>query len=170
MRFPLFCILPVFVVFSISQLSAQVATGGDQELRREIASLREAVIQQTRQIDALTTEVERLGVALGQRRPAAALPAPATLPPTAAPGTPVIPDTPPPAASTPEPTPTGPQHTVEKGENLTLIAKKYGTTADTIQKLNKITDVRKLQVGQVLSIPVESPIPATPAASPTKTP
>lgn len=165
MRFPLFCVLPAVFVLSATQLFAQVAPGGDQELRREIAALREAVIQQTRQIDALTTEVERLGVALGQRRPTAALPAPAALPSETAPVGTVASTAQTalaPAASTPEPLPTGPQHTVEKGENLTLIAKKFGTTAEAIQKLNKITDVRKLQVGQILSIPVESP--ATPAA------
>ena len=44
-------------------------------------------------------------------------------------------------------------HTVKKGDTATSIAKTYGLTAEEILKLNKITDAKKLQLGQVLTIP-----------------
>lgn len=49
-------------------------------------------------------------------------------------------------------------HTVAKGESLSLIAKKYGTTVSAIQKANatKIKDVNKIQIGWVLTIPVSN--------------
>lgn len=53
-------------------------------------------------------------------------------------------------------------HTVAKGETLTSIARKYGVNVAELLKLNKITDDRKLQIGQALAIPqqaAESPKP-----------
>ena len=44
-------------------------------------------------------------------------------------------------------------HVVKKGDTATSIAKTYGLTAEEILKLNKITDAKKLQLGQVLTIP-----------------
>ncbi len=44
-------------------------------------------------------------------------------------------------------------HIVKKGDTATSIAKTYGFTAEEILKLNKITDAKKLQLGQVLTIP-----------------
>ena len=44
-------------------------------------------------------------------------------------------------------------HVVAKGETLTQIAKQYGVTVDDIEQLNKITDAKKLQIGQALKIP-----------------
>ena len=55
----------------------------------------------------------------------------------------------------------GPQHTVAKGETLTSIAKHYKIGIADIEKVNKIADDRKLQIGQVLNIP--SPKPSEPA-------
>ena len=46
-----------------------------------------------------------------------------------------------------------PQHLVEKGQTLTSIAKQHGTSVAELQKLNRIDDVRKLQVGQRLLLP-----------------
>ena len=43
-------------------------------------------------------------------------------------------------------------HTVKSGENLTTIAKKYGTTWQAIQKLNGLKDPNKLSVGQKLRV------------------
>ena len=44
-------------------------------------------------------------------------------------------------------------HVVKKGDTATSIAKTYGLTAEEILKLNKIADAKKLQLGQVLTIP-----------------
>lgn len=44
------------------------------------------------------------------------------------------------------------KHTVKSGENLTLIAKKYGVSIADIQKLNGIKDANKISKGQVLKI------------------
>jgi LysM repeat protein len=44
-------------------------------------------------------------------------------------------------------------HVVAKGETLIQIAKQYGVTVEDIEQLNKITDAKKLQIGQTLKIP-----------------
>lgn len=46
-------------------------------------------------------------------------------------------------------------HIVVKGESLDKIAKLNGTTVAELQKLNKITDPKKLQVGQQLNLQPE---------------
>lgn len=43
-------------------------------------------------------------------------------------------------------------HTVQKGETLSLIAKKYNTTVDTLVKKNGIKNKNLIYVGQVLKI------------------
>ncbi len=43
-------------------------------------------------------------------------------------------------------------HTVQKGESLFSIAKKYGTTPSQIMALNGIKDARKVKIGQKLKI------------------
>ena len=170
MRAPFLSILFTGAILTSSSLRAQTPGEADADLKRQVGALRDAVIQQTRQIDALTAEIERLGVAMGQRRPAKS---PAAAPESTE--TPVVnttstPAQTPAAAPTPTPDPTILQHTVVKGDNLTNIAKKYGTSVDAIQKLNKITDARKMQVGQVLAIPTPFPSPAaSPVISPAVT-
>ncbi len=44
-------------------------------------------------------------------------------------------------------------HTVRKGENLSRIAAKYGTSAATLQKLNGIRNASRIYVGQKLKVP-----------------
>ena len=46
-----------------------------------------------------------------------------------------------------------PQHLVEKGQTLISIARQHGVSVSDLQKLNKIEDVKKLQVGQRLLLP-----------------
>lgn len=41
---------------------------------------------------------------------------------------------------------------VKKGDNLTKIAKRYGTTISNLVKLNNIADANKIYVGQKLII------------------
>jgi LysM repeat protein len=58
------------------------------------------------------------------------------------------------AAPTAVPPASGPiYHTVQAGENLYRIAKRYGTTVEAIMAANDITDAHSLKVGQVLLIP-----------------
>ena len=45
------------------------------------------------------------------------------------------------------------KHQVEKGQTLTTIAKQYHTTVQALAKLNKLSNPRKITVGQVLNIP-----------------
>jgi len=47
-------------------------------------------------------------------------------------------------------------HVVAKGENPVVIAKKYGIEYDSLLKLNKIEDPRKLPIGQKLHIPAKA--------------
>lgn len=60
------------------------------------------------------------------------------------------------------------RHVVVKGENIVNIAKKHSVSAEDLQKTNRITDPKKLQIGQVLLIP--KPASAQPATTPTTTP
>jgi 2',3'-cyclic-nucleotide 2'-phosphodiesterase/3'-nucleotidase len=48
-------------------------------------------------------------------------------------------------------------HIVVKGESLEKIAKTHGTTIAELQKLNRITDPKKLQIGQQLVLPPPAP-------------
>lgn len=50
-------------------------------------------------------------------------------------------------------------HTVKKGETLTSIASQNHTTVRALERLNKIDDPDKINVGQVIKLPVD--IPAT---------
>lgn len=44
------------------------------------------------------------------------------------------------------------QHTVGRGENLTKIAAKYGTTVDNLAMINGIKDKNKIYIGQILKL------------------
>ncbi len=65
-------------------------------------------------------------------------------------------------------TSTSNHHIVRKGETLTIIAKQHHTTAEELMRLNKISDPRKLQIGQRLILPKESTAssPSTPSPPP----
>ncbi len=44
---------------------------------------------------------------------------------------------------------------VQKGDTATSIAKRFGVTVDDLLKLNKVSDPKKLQLGQTLKIPTK---------------
>lgn len=71
---------------------------------------------------------------------------------------------PPPVTPPPPPTAGCPVHVVKVGENLTLIATRYGVSAWAIAQANRIYNTNLLYVGQRLNIP------CTPAPRPTPTP
>ena len=101
-----------------------------------VEALTEKVDLQTRQIETLNEDINRLSTAL-QAHLAAPTPTPR-----------------PAATPKPEPTPVDPfTHVVQRGENLTAIAKQHNTTVDELMKLNKIEDENKLQAGQALQLP-----------------
>jgi len=45
-------------------------------------------------------------------------------------------------------------HRVQRGQSLSSIAQKYGTSVDEIKRLNGIRDSRKVQAGQTLRVPL----------------
>ena len=59
------------------------------------------------------------------------------------------------STSTPstDPTPSGKTYTVQSGDTLSGIARKYGTTVAKLAELNNIKDVDKIYVGQILRLP-----------------
>ena len=57
----------------------------------------------------------------------------------------------PPTATTTEPSADGPESvTVEKGDSLSKIAKRYGTTVDALVRINELCDANQIFVGQVI--------------------
>jgi LysM repeat protein len=60
---------------------------------------------------------------------------------------------------------TGREHIVVTGETLDSIAHHYRVRVLTLERVNHITDARKLRVGQKLVIPVSETAPAAPAPS-----
>ena len=44
---------------------------------------------------------------------------------------------------------------MQKNDTATSIAKRFGVTVDDLLKLNKVTDPKKLQLGQALKIPTK---------------
>ena len=115
-------------------------------VQAELAQLRKLVELQNTKIDALSAQVARLTVhldtqaGLGAPRATPAIIAAPTVAPEAAPVPRIL-------ASAPK------VHIVVKGEALEKIAKQYGITVAELQKLNNITDPKKLQVGQQLTLP-----------------
>jgi len=57
-------------------------------------------------------------------------------------------------------------YTVAPGDTLAKIAKKFGTKADTLAKLNSISDPKKLKIGQKLQVPGEASAKAEAPAAP----
>lgn len=63
-------------------------------------------------------------------------------------------------------TPAGPQHVVKRGENLHLIAKKYGVTVQELLKANNLQRRSFLRVGARLRIPADEKISGPTGATP----
>ncbi len=95
-----------------------------------------------------------------------AAPSPVAPPPAA---------TPPPGEATAVPPPSGAQpadtsgggtwHTVQAGETLSSIARKYGTTAQAIAQANNLTAPYTIYIGQKLKIPTTSGSGSTPGGA-----
>jgi membrane-bound lytic murein transglycosylase D len=135
LRIPLFTATLAFLPFICPPASAQDA------VQAELAQLRKQVEQQNAKIDALTDQIARLNVRLDNAGlvPSAPIARPVEV---AAPVPRVLADAP-------------KVHIVVKGDSLEKIAKQHGTTIADLQKLNSITDPKKLQIGQQLVLPPE---------------
>jgi LysM repeat protein len=132
---------------------AAVAAGEGTSPGNELAELRKAIDGQTQRIEALTREVVELRLKLAglhetEAKPAPAAPAPAETLPVPKENAPAQPE-----VRAAEATGGGVKHIVAKGETLTSIAKQYNIPVATLQSANKIQDGRRLQIGQVLTIP-----------------
>ncbi len=76
----------------------------------------------------------------------------------------------PPPTPTPTVTPTPLIYTVQRGDTLLSIAKRFGVSAQALQDVNGIVDPRRLQIGQPLIIPQDVLSPGTPTPTPTPIP
>ncbi len=159
----------IFPLLAALGALAPALLAADAPLTQEVHELRRDVQMQAKKIEALSEQILRL-TQLAEAAKAA--PAPVPLPPPAATTEIVKPASaaPPAAAPVPEPeipkaeaVPPPAKHTVEKGETLTSIAKHYNIPLSDLQKLNKITNDRKLQIGQTINVPAVK-IPETKAA------
>lgn len=153
----------IFPLLAVLGALAPALLAADAPLTQEVHELRRDVQMQAKKIEALSEQILRL-TQLMETAKAPAAPAPrAAL-------TEIVKPVPVPApAPAPEPeipkaeaVPPPLKHTVEKGETLTSIAKHYNIPLPDLQKLNKITNDRKLQIGQTLIVPAVTP-PETPA-------
>lgn len=127
-----------------------------RDVGEQLKAIRTSLDQQTLQLEMLTRELSLLRKKIeGEKEgatPAATAstehPAPTPPEPTKEPAPAGQPE-----VRAAEATGGGVKHVVAKGETLTSIAKQYNIPLATLQKANKIQDGRKLQIGQVLSIP-----------------
>jgi LysM repeat protein len=61
-------------------------------------------------------------------------------------------------------------YTVQKGDNLTVIAKKYGISTDELLKKNPKIKGEKIAIGDVLNVPAQKPKPVETQPKPDTTP
>ena len=144
-------------------LLAQNSSGTTAAPADQMQILRRMIEQQSRQIDVLAQQIARLNLLLEAKAPASAglapSPAEAPAPVQADPATPNAR----PAEAIP---PAGAVHIVTKGETLTAIAKRYKVTVPDLLKVNKISDVRKLQIGQSVALPPGAKLQESPTPTP----
>ncbi len=150
-RVPLFHSMAALVAAAMLASSAHA----QDSVQAELKALRQLVELQSKQIEVLSAQVARLNAQLDQRADPAS-PGAGTAPAShAQPGEATefaIP------AARPVPAaPPGNVHVVVKGDSLDKIAKLHGTTVLDLQKLNRISDPKKLQIGQQLILPPSTP-------------
>jgi LysM repeat protein len=164
---------PLFLAFAIAS-SVGLSRAGEPvhaenaPQAQELREMRQALEQQSRQIQLLTEQIGKLTKALeGQKTPESTAAKPAE---SAAPTTAIEPPKPSGDAAAEGPkVETAPKaeavvdasgaskHTVAKGETLTSIAKHYNIPIADLKNANKIENERKLQIGQILSVPTPKP-------------
>jgi LysM repeat protein len=153
------------LLFAISPAAAQEPEAASPapavtDPMRELRAIRQTLEKQTRLLEAITQQVSKLSQnfdAPPKATPAEAPPSPEGAPASTAGASP------PAEGAKADAAPAGPRHTVAKGETLTSIAKRYNIPVAELQNANGIKDDRKLQIGQVLSIPAPGAKPSDPS-------
>lgn len=137
-------------LFSLTAIFSSTASAQDP-VQAELAALRKLIEQQNNKIDDLTVQIAKLNARLDARGDTVA-PLPTVTAPRGNPAPATAEEAPP----TPRILADAPKvHIVVKGESLEKIAKQHGTTVADLQKLNNISDPKKLQIGQQLTLPPE---------------
>lgn len=157
-------------------MAAVAQENGNGPAGDDLKVMRQMLEQQSKQLDVLAQEVARLNLLLEERtsggsgmaqmpaEPETHAPSPESSAPKA---TSVIEAPAEKEASAEKAAPAGPTHIVAKGETLTAIAKHYKVTVPELLKVNKIADVRRLQIGQTVVLPPDAKMPASsPSPSP----
>jgi LysM repeat protein len=139
-------ILRTIAIFAVAMLVSPVIRAQDGAAG-EVKALRLLVEQQAKQIEALSAQVARLSAKIEGHTETAAAAAPAGDNAEFAA----------PAARVVAPQAPANVHVVVKGDSLEKIAKTHGTTIAELQKRNRITDPKKLQIGQQLVLPPPNP-------------
>ena len=161
-------VFSLILALAISVAAAPCIQAEDVAVSQELRDLRQAVQQQSKQIELLAEQVGKLTRALEAQKgvetakPAESAPAPTITTSTSETAKPVPEAAPAPTAAT-EPAKgegipkaeavSGTKHVVAKGETLTSIAKHYNISIADLKNANKIDNERKLQIGQILSVP-----------------
>jgi LysM repeat protein len=167
--------------FTLCASGAEKETASDSvSIPDELRAIHQLLDRQAKEFDAINEQLAHLRQRLDAQEsaassqaspspasvamtPNASLPAPAavagaTPEPVASPAP--APASPEPVAAEPpkaEPAAGGVKHVVAKGETLTSIAKQYNISVTALHAANKSVNDRKLQIGQVLSIPAPNP-------------
>lgn len=151
-------LLATNLLFNSSPALAEDDVSAD--LQRQIQALRQAVDQQTRQIELLVQEMERLNAALQHETASSGAPRATPQPDPLPDAIPSPPDDEGPATAapaSPETYEAGREeaviHVVQPGETLTAIARRYDISVEDLRRYNRVQDDRRLQVGHELVIP-----------------
>lgn len=83
-------------------------------------------------------------------------------PPTRIPGAPILTPTPDPPHAVPTPRNSPDQYTVKAGDTLRLIADAHGVSIEQIMEASSLSDPNVLSIGQMLTIPVPTPVGRAP--------
>lgn len=148
-------------IFLAVSLRSLAATSGDAGLEQEYVQVRKIALKDPHVQDAFRKANERLDERILQIDPSLKpivdrhedIPEPVKSAKLA------------PARPAPAPAPGAREHIVIKGETLSSIAEHYKVKVVTLEKINHITNDRKLQVGQKLLIPSSGSLETQPAAA-----
>jgi LysM repeat protein len=179
-RIPAF--IPVALALSIAQAMAQDPS---PELR-ELRELRALLEQQSKRLESLQEQLAELRGVVAKEKSTVEAGAGTTGTPEPAQGENPKPSPAPSPSGTPQPglpegrvsgeipkeipraeaVPSSTRHTVVKGETLTSISRHYNISVSDLQRINKIENDRKLQIGQSLTIPLPKSSETQPQKSP----
>ena len=145
-------VLCAITSFALWTVSGQSPVPHERKLSEsaQLEALAKKIEEQNTKIDSLSQEILKLEQQLSHARPGVMIGEAQSAQATAAA----------PGISASHSPIEGNTHTVARGETLTSIAKMYKVTVDDLQKANHIEDGRKLQAGQTIMIPTESPAAA----------